>query len=214
MRADQLALLLSWFDKHFLARQGAARVTQDPLADPQLGRRGTPTAVQPIAQQRVRARSTRPHGDRRDGTESVRIKAEKDGREWQDDVVGEFVLRDDLADHDPRSLASRPCEEIRERETIRECSSDLADNRFRIRLRGTNTNDSHAEPYAFIRTEVSWADQASATALRERYRDGSQRRRSLRKCVDTMTDQCQAIPRDTQPLDSMVICALGQQRRQ
>ena len=66
-----------------------------------------------------------PHGDRRDGAQSRRIKAEKRGTEWQDDIVCVFVLRYNLNDLDGRRPRGSPTHEVSQRVTAAECLADL-----------------------------------------------------------------------------------------
>jgi hypothetical protein len=90
-------------------------VAKDPVAVPELRWRGLPPTPKPILNQLVGTRLMRPHGDRRDGTQSRRVERQEVAPiEWENDVMRVFVLRDDLQHPEGRSVPPRPRQDIGE----------------------------------------------------------------------------------------------------
>ena len=97
-----------------MARSGndAAGVAEDGSAGLE-GRGGwCPSAREPGVEQLPGRWNVIPHGDRRDRAQSRRIEDEGQSfTPWDDDVMGVFVLGDDLADCARRILRSKPLED-------------------------------------------------------------------------------------------------------
>lgn len=75
-------------------------MTEHLVAAAKSRRRRLPASGQPIAQKLVRSRLMIPHGDRRDRSQSGRIKAEIDRGVGKNDIMSILILRDDLGDVD------------------------------------------------------------------------------------------------------------------
>jgi len=67
-----------------------------------------------------------PHGDRRDGTKSIRIETQEERPERKHYVVGVFILRNDAHDLSARPLFVSPAHQIRQRMALAERVFNIA----------------------------------------------------------------------------------------
>jgi hypothetical protein len=128
-------------------RDHARSIPEHSIPALERGRRRLPPARQASTEQFRRCRVVAPDGDRRHGTESRRIKNEVDTLVIRHhDIVGVFVLRDDLGYRTGRLLAACPRQDIAQRALLAQPRLELwEDARGSLVLR-SDGNEPHAMP--------------------------------------------------------------------
>jgi hypothetical protein len=89
-------------------------MTEDLITGLELGRSRAPTSREAIVQQLVGGWLTDPHGDRRDGAESIGIETQEVRAEGKNNIVRVLILRDDIGDLRTGCLSGCPAYQISE----------------------------------------------------------------------------------------------------
>jgi hypothetical protein len=129
-----------------LACHCTSGMTEDKRAGLELRGRRTPPPLEAIVEEFIFVRLMRPHGDRRDRSQSRRVEAQEYGSERQDHIMGVLVLRDDFGEVDVRRLALAPAHQVRQGQTLGEGLSNRGQNTGGDWLGGADRNGPHTRP--------------------------------------------------------------------